>query len=87
MAKYDPLYQWLCANSQWKFVFTFEQIEKILGFTLPNAARKNPAWWSNENRATTHHTQCKAWIDAGFHVENLSLKDETVDFVPDLSEK
>ena len=51
MAKYDPLYQWLCANPQWKLVVTFAQLEKILGFKLPNTATKNPAWWANEERA------------------------------------
>ena len=27
---------------------TFKQIEGVLGFTLPETARKNPQWWATK---------------------------------------
>jgi hypothetical protein len=86
MSQYDPLYKWLQANSAPRISVTFKQIEEILGFRLPNTARKDPAWWANEKSVTSRHVQCRAWLDAGFHTENLSIPKETVAFVLGLSQ-
>jgi hypothetical protein len=83
MSKYDPLHKWLSARSESRISVTFTQIEKILGFTLPRTARKESAWWANEDNVTSRHVQCKAWLDVGFHVEKLSVAKETLDFVLD----
>jgi hypothetical protein len=80
MSKYDPLYKWLSASGQRWVHATFAQLETILGFELPAAARKYPAWWANA-AGDTRHVQCRAWLNAGFAADNLNLTNETVEFV------
>ena len=43
-------------------VLTFEQIEALLGFALPGAARTDRAWWTEIVDAQRH---CSAWTEAG----------------------
>lgn len=78
----DPLYKWLCASSEQRISVTFEQIESIVGIKLPHTARKNTAWWANEKHFPSHHVHCRAWLDAGFHTENMSIPEETVAINP-----
>jgi hypothetical protein len=66
---------------------TFGEIEQVLGFGLPNTARKDSAWWANERSVPSRHVQCKAWQDAGFHTENVDIANEMLDFVSNLSKK
>jgi hypothetical protein len=49
---------------------TFEDIEKILGFSLPNSARAHQAWWAN---STDQMPQKRAWPDAGWRTRDLNL--------------
>jgi hypothetical protein len=79
MSAYDPLYKWLLSNSANSVSPTFAQIEAILGFKLPDTARKRPQWWANEV-GDTRHVQCRAWMDAGFQTRNLNLAHESVEF-------
>jgi hypothetical protein len=79
MSKYDSLRAWLRGSLANHIPATFEQIEAILVFQLPDTARKRPQWWANE-RGDTKHVQCLAWLNAGFHTTNLNLKNETVEF-------
>jgi len=44
---YLPLYTYLEHRYALSVVLTFEQIESLLGFALPPAARQDPAWWTN----------------------------------------
>ena len=83
MSIYDPLHKWLCANAAGninKISATFKQIESVLGFDLPDTARTNPRWWGNET-GDTRHVQCRAWMDAGYQTRNLSLANESVEFI------
>jgi hypothetical protein len=80
MSKYDPLCKWLRADSRKTIPATFQQIEKILGFTLPDTARERPQWWANESKNGSRHVQCKAWVNAGYQAANLDLRRETVNF-------
>ncbi len=43
---YLPLYTYLEHRYASRVVLTFEQIESLLGFTLPSAARQEPGWWT-----------------------------------------
>ena len=79
MALYDPLYKWLRPNSANNISVTFDQIEAILEFKLPDTARARPQWWANEV-GDTRHVQCRAWMDAGFQTRNLNLAKESVEF-------
>ena len=59
---------------------TFDEVEKILGFSLPHPARRRNKWWENQKGKRSKRTQCKAWLDSGFHTENVSIPKKTVDF-------
>lgn len=44
---YLPLYTYLEHRYASLVVLTFEQIEALLGFALPEAARREPDWWTD----------------------------------------
>jgi hypothetical protein len=44
---YLPLYTYLEHRYASSVVLTFEQIESLLGFALPPAARREAAWWTS----------------------------------------
>jgi hypothetical protein len=79
VALYDPLYNWLSSRSANNVFVTFDQIEAILGFRLPDTARKRAKWWANEV-GDIRHVQCRAWMDAGIQTRNLNLAKESVEF-------
>ena len=56
---------------------TFRQVEAVLGFALPNSARRYEAWWSN----TDTHSQAKAWLGAGWATADVHVAAERVSFV------
>ena len=53
---------------------SFVELEKILGFTLPNSARTYDMWWQNGG-----HTQAYAWMNAGYMVTHFDLRNEVVE--------
>jgi hypothetical protein len=65
--KYDPLGDFLQSSENTTEILTFQEIEEILGSTLPKTANK-PAFWTNGVTAPLVHQ--KAWIDAGWKVKN-----------------
>jgi len=77
MGIYDPLYDWLRGRTDNRIPVTFAQVEGILHFDLPNTARSRSQWWQNNS---TRHVQAHAWLEAGFHTEDVNLRDETVVF-------
>ncbi|MEN8446365.1 MAG: helix-turn-helix transcriptional regulator, partial [Cyanobacteria bacterium J06555_13] len=91
-SKYYPLYQYLQAGQRQtdpsnapliqkniKLTLTFSEIESILNTSLPPSARKR-AWWSNRDSASA--LQAGAWVQAGYHVETVDFKKQTVTFKP-----
>lgn len=68
MAKYDPLFAFLKAHpgSYWRPSMT--EIEKVLGFPLPDSAKRHAAWWANQRRAV----QANAWLDAGWETSDVT---------------
>ena len=60
--EYRPLYTYLEHRYASVVVLTFEQIEALLGFALPGAARTDRAWWTEIVDAQRH---CSAWTEAG----------------------
>ena len=62
--EYLPLHQYLKHRYASLVVLTFEQIESLLGFALPEAAITDLGWWTDE-RATDVHTE--TWRSAGRH--------------------
>ena len=62
-AKYRFFYKYLEGRYANTVVLTFRQIEDLLGFALPAAARSDPAWWTN---AAEDASDCSdAWRRAG----------------------
>ena len=56
---------------------TFDEIDDLVG-GLPASARRHRAWWANE--ADGRHVQARAWVQAGWRVEDVSLTQERVRF-------
>lgn len=49
---------------------TFQQLEEILGFSLPESAAKYREWWSNQ-ADVSNRPQARAWTSAGFRVDTV----------------
>lgn len=56
--------------------FTFQELEDLLGRRLPGSARRHRAWWANH----ASHSHARAWLDAGYRVDAVSLEAERVRF-------
>src|ERR1700748_939010 len=80
MSKYDPLRRFLEARPGDEIPMTFSEIEKVLGFVLPDSARKFPAWWSNN---TGTQVAVSAWRDAGYRTTRVDIPSGRVTFVRD----
>lgn len=63
--KYNRLTEYLLQNNQDEETMSFHKIESILGFVLPDSARRYPAWWSNNPKG---HSHSLSWIKAGYLV-------------------
>jgi len=50
---------------------SFARIDGLIGSNLPMSAYKDEAWWSN-SPSTAH---VKAWLDAGWEVREVNLKE------------
>ena len=60
-------------------VLTFAQIEDLLGFTLPDAARVDQAWWANTGPNDTPPPQSRSWTLAS-RTATPNLQAQTVMF-------
>ncbi|MGZ5986610.1 MAG: DUF7662 domain-containing protein [Caulobacteraceae bacterium] len=77
-SKYDPLRRYLEARPPGETPMSFRDVERVLGFPLPDSARRHPAWWSN-NPGT--HVGVRAWRDAGCRTSRVDIGGERVTFV------
>jgi hypothetical protein len=64
-AEYLPLHKYLAGRYADTLVLTFTDIEALLGFPLPDVARRLAEWWSNADAGDGSSPQCAAWIGAG----------------------
>jgi hypothetical protein len=55
---------------------TFARIDGLIGSNLPMAAYRDAAWWSNASSSI----HAKAWLDAGWEVQEVNLKEGYVVF-------
>lgn len=55
---------------------SFEQIEAIIGDTLPSSASNYREWWANQSD-TSQRPQAKAWISAGFIVDEVHQEQDS----------
>jgi len=49
---------------------SFSEIERVLGFRLPEKASGIRAWWSNN---PSNNVMTKAWLAAGFITERVDM--------------
>ena len=70
MSKYEPLTQFLSAQRTQEVPMSFSEIERVLGFPLPEKASGIRAWWSNN---PSNNVMTKAWLAAGFITERVDL--------------
>ena len=78
--KYARLYCHLSRLEDWEWRASFDEIEAILGFSLPKSARTYPAWWGNERGPNISHTHSLAWTSQGWGTSELDLEAERVAF-------
>ncbi len=55
---------------------SFARIDGLIGSNLPMNAFRDAAWWSN----TSASAHAKAWLDAGWEVQEVNLKEGYVVF-------
>ena len=81
MSKYDLLFNELVAipSGITEKTLTFGEIEKILGFKLPDSAYNYRQWWANPSSAKDH-PYAQSWIAAGWTVETVNQDEKWVRF-------
>jgi hypothetical protein len=70
MSKYDPLKNYLEGRRFDEVAMTFGEIERILGFRLPEKSQQHRAWWSNN---PSNSVMTKAWLAAGYRTERVDM--------------
>jgi hypothetical protein len=60
-SKYEPLHTHLATSPNSVVELTLSEVERVLGVSLPPAARRYQAWWANSG-----HLHAKTWTSAGF---------------------
>jgi hypothetical protein len=63
-AGYAPLQKYLTDRYAERVVLTFSEIEDLIGFTLPAAARLEPEWWADPIGDGARSDQSRSWIQA-----------------------
>jgi hypothetical protein len=64
-SQYRGLHKYLLDRYADTVVLTFGQIEDLLGFALPDDARRLAGWWSNDDAANAPSDQSLSWTQAG----------------------
>ena len=64
--KYKAISEFLYANWAPRIELSYEQLEDILGFKLPESAHQFPqSYWAN----TEYHTYAKSWLRLGYRAK------------------
>jgi hypothetical protein len=76
--KYIRLAAYLAGQSPevYRLTMSFPEISRLVGEELPSDARY-PSWWRNDDR----RMHSRAWMTAGWEVEDVSGRDARVVFV------
>ena len=62
--EYLSLHKYLDMRFADTVVLTFSQIEDLLGFALPESARRESAWWADGDADDTPSAQACSWTQA-----------------------
>jgi hypothetical protein len=68
--KYDPLRDYLKNQDRVDFVLSFEEIEDILGFSLPRSAQR-AEWWDRAPSPENPREQATAIEEGGYDSRRL----------------
>jgi hypothetical protein len=79
MSKYQPLTHFLAGKAAGQVAMSFADVERVLGFRLPQSAYQHPAWWANDTSKS--HVQAKAWLGAGYQTQQVNNKAKKLVFV------
>jgi hypothetical protein len=63
-AGYRALHKYLANRYSNVVVLTFAQIEDLLGFVLPDVARRQRDWWTGADGDGDSTVQSRSWTDA-----------------------
>ena len=74
--KYRYLSKYIQDSEKFTVRLSFEQIEDILQFQLPDSARKHKEFWAN----TTSHSIALSWLSVGYKTVEVNLEQEYVVF-------
>ena len=77
--EYRVLYTYLRDRFSDRLVLTFGQIEDLLGFSLPVAARVERGWWGTTHPGADRSKQSEAWTLA-HRTASVNLRAEYVTF-------
>ena len=76
-AKYKKLAEYLLSSGKDRVSLTYRQIEEILGFPLPETARKfKQSFWANTER----HSYASGWMAVGYRAR-VDRNTDTVTFM------
>ena len=78
VSKYDGLVRHLKFRSAFTNVvkLAFARIDGLIGSNLPMEAYRDESWWGNSSYAN----HAKGWLDAGWEVQEVNLKEGYVTF-------
>jgi hypothetical protein len=79
LGKYALLADYFNQLTSNSVILSFQDIEMILGNTLPASAHKYAAWWAN-SKSNDSHVWSHIWIKAGWKVNQLNLSESEVEF-------
>ena len=76
-SKYTPLESHLRDSGLAQVAMTFGEIERVIGASLPPAAFKHRALWSNN---PSNWVMTKAWLAAGYETEKVDMENRKLVF-------
>jgi CBS domain-containing protein len=79
-SRYAALADWLQSQPGGKDEarLTFEEIEQIIGGSLPASAYEHRAWWANDSQG---HPHSQLWLEVGWRTNYLNRTESAVTFV------
>ncbi len=76
MNKFINLKNFLMTSEKLEVVMTFDELESIIGYSLPESAKRHRAYFAN----TDTHSISKAWMEAGYYVTDLDVYGQKIVF-------
>ena len=78
MRKYAALHIHLNKRNGRAEILSFEDIEGIIGRSLPQSAVKHRSFWANDWQ--DHHSHARSWMRAGYRVAYVDREQKVVRF-------